>query len=95
MKAIFAMSLVSALLSLAAVLAFSVITFVPRPGAETFRAIVMILAGIFFVLWLRVAFWAKARRRSETSAPLPPWLKRILLLVSAAYSLGIILGILG
>jgi hypothetical protein len=94
MKAVFAMSLVSAVLSLAAVLGFSAITVVPRPGAETYRATVMGVASMFFLAWLAVAFWARTRQRAE-AAPVPRWLRSFLLAVSAVYSLAIILGILG
>ena len=94
MRAVFAMSLVSAVLSLAAVLGFYAMTIVPRPGAETLRATVMAVASTFFLGWLAVAFWARTRQRMETSAPVPRWLRTTLLVVSAVYSLGITFGIL-
>ena len=94
MRAIFSMSLVSALLSLVAVLALSAITIVPRPGAEAFRAAVMGVGTIFFFVWLVVMFWARRRWRAEASDPVAVWLRRVLLGVSAAYCLVIGLGIL-
>lgn len=51
MKAVFATSLISALLSLAAVFGFAAITIVPQPGAESFRATAMTVAGVFIVVW--------------------------------------------
>jgi hypothetical protein len=95
MRAVFFMSLVSGLLSLLAVLALSAITIVPRPGAETFRAAAIGVGATFFFVWLAVAFWARKRWRAEVSHPVPPWLRRVLLGVSAVYSLIIVLGILG
>lgn len=94
MKAVFSMSLVSALLSLLAVLALSAITIVPRPGAEAFRAAVMGVGTIFFFVWLVVALWARRRWRGEASEPVPVWLRRVLLGLSAVYCLVILLGIL-
>ena len=94
MRAVFVMSLVSGMLSLATVLAFSAITIVPRPGAETFRAIVIGVTGVFFLAWMAVAFWARTRQRAD-AAPVPRWLRGVLLVVSTVYSLGIILGVIG
>src|SRR5882672_10054425 len=87
MRAIFAMSLVSAVLSLAAVLGFSAITIIPRPGAETFRATVMGVASMFFLAWLALALWARTRQRAD-AAPVSRWLRGVLLVVSTVYSLG-------
>jgi len=95
MRAVFSMSSISALLSLLAVLALSAVTMVSRPGAETFRAVAMGFGTTFFFVWLAVTFWARKRWRREVSDPVPAWLRRVLLGVSAVYSLVIILGILG
>lgn len=95
MKAVFWMSLVSALLSLLAVLALSAITIVPRPGAETFRGAAMAIGTSFFFVWLAVAFWARKRGRAEASNPVPRWPRRVLLGLSGVYCLIVILGILG
>jgi hypothetical protein len=95
MKATFAMSLVSALLSLLAVLGLSAMTIVPGAGAESFRATTMIVVGVFFVAWLSVAFWARPRQRTESGAIIPRWLSRLLVVVSAVYSFLIILFVLG
>jgi len=94
MRAVFSMSLASALLSLLAVLALSAITIVPRPGAETFRASAMGVGAIFFFVWLVLALWARKRWRAEASNPAPVWLRRVLLGVSVVYCLALILGIL-
>lgn len=88
------MSLASALLSLLAVLALSVISIVPRPGAEAIRASAMGVGGIFFFVWLVIAFWARKRWQAEASHPAPVWLRRVMLGVSAVYCLAVILGIL-
>ena len=88
------MSLVSALLSLLAVLALSAVTIVPRPGAESFRAAVIGVGTIFFFVWLVVVFWAKRRWRVEASDPVPVWLRRVLLGAGAVYCLVILLGML-
>lgn len=89
------MSLISAFLSLAAAVGFSAMTVVPRPGAEKLRAIEMTVATSFFFRWLVLALWARTRQRMETSAPVSGWLRGALLFLSALYSLGIILGVLG
>ncbi len=94
MRAVFSMSLVSALLSLLAILTLSAITSVPRPGTETFRAAAMSVGAIFFFVWLAVMLWARKRWRAEASDPVPIWLRRGLLGVSAVYCLVILLGIL-
>ncbi len=88
------MALVSALLSLLAVLALSAISLVARPGAETFRATVMGVGTVFFLVWLVVMFWARRRWRVEASDPVPVWLRCVLLGVSAVYCLVILLGVL-
>lgn len=87
------MSLVSALLSLLAVLALSAITIVPRPGAEAFRATAMGVGTFFFFAWLVLMFWARRRWRTEASDPVPIWLRRLLLGVSVVYCLVMVLGI--
>jgi hypothetical protein len=94
MSAVFSMSLVSALVSLLAVLALSAITVVPRPGAETLRAVAMGVGTAFFFLWLAVTLWARKRWRVEASNPVPPWLRRVVLGAGAVYCLVIILGLL-
>jgi hypothetical protein len=94
MRAVFSMSLVSALLSLLAVLALSAITIVPHPGAETLRAAAMGVGTTFFFVWIAVVFWARMRWQVEASDPVPVWLRRLLLGASTVYYLVIILGIL-
>ncbi len=79
MKAVFSMSLASALLSLLAVLALSAITIVPRSGAASFRVFAMEVGFVVFFVWLGVAFWAMKRWRAETCHPAPVWLRCILL----------------
>jgi len=88
------MSVVSAVLSLAAAVGFSAMTIVPRPAAETFRMTAMSVTSAFFFAWLVVALWARARQQAEASAPVPFWLRSVLLAVSASYSLGLIFGML-
>ena len=95
MRALFIMSVVCALMSLLAILGFSVMTVVPRPGAESWRSQMMFVAGIFVVAWLCLAFWVRARQRA-TSQPLPPqWLRRLLVCISVVYSLGVFFLVIG
>ena len=95
MRAVFAMALISAFLSLATAVGLSAMSIVPRPGAERLRMMEMAVATCFFFGWLVLALWARARQRVESSAPVPAWLRGALLVVSALYSLGIVIGVLG
>jgi hypothetical protein len=95
MKAIFTMSLVSALLSLLGILGLSAMTIAPGARAEGFRATTMIVGGVFLVAWLGLAFWARPRQRTESGAHIPLWLSRLLVVVGAVYSFVIILFVLG
>lgn len=94
MKAIFSMSVASALLSLLAVLVLSAISIVPRPGAEAIRVSAMGVGAIFFFIWLVIALWAGKCCQSEGSDQAPVWLRQVLLGVSVVYCLAVILGIL-
>jgi hypothetical protein len=89
MKTLFVMSLVCALMSLLAVFGISAMTVVPRPGAESARAQMMLAAGAFAVAWLCLAFWVRARRRAASQSPPPQWLMRLLIGVSVVYLLGV------
>ena len=95
MKPLFIMSLVSALVSLLALLGFSAMSFVPGPGVEKERAVMMTVAGLFAVAWLGLALWARPRRNAALQ-PLPPqWLRRLLVGVGVVYTLMLLLLVVG
>ena len=95
MKTLFVMSLVCALMSFLAVFGFSAMTVVPRPGAESARALMMLVAGVFVVVWLCLAIWARARQRAASQSSPPQWLTRLLIGVSVVYCLGIFFLVVG
>ncbi|MES2921198.1 MAG: hypothetical protein V4819_06620 [Verrucomicrobiota bacterium] len=92
MKLLFVTSLVCALLSLLAVLGFSAMTIVPRPGAESLRGQMMLVAGVFLVGWLCLATWVRPHRR--TASP-PQWLIGLLIFVGIDYALGVFFFVVG
>ena len=95
MKSLFVMSLVSAVVSLLALFGFSVMSYVPGPGVEKERAVMMTVAGLFAIAWLGVALWARPRRNAELQ-PLPPkWLRRLLVGVGAVYTLAVLMLVVG
>jgi hypothetical protein len=79
-------------MSLLAVLGFSSITLVPGLGAESWRTQMMFAGGAFFVGWLYLAIWARARERIAST---PPWLSRLWVIVGVLYALGIALFAIG
>jgi hypothetical protein len=92
MRALFIMPLICALMSLLAIFGLSVMTIVPRSGAESFRGHMIFAAGAFCVAWLCLAFWLRARQRQ---ASLPQWASRFLVVVSIFYVLAVIVFVIG
>jgi hypothetical protein len=95
MRAVFVISMTCAFMSLLAVFALSAMTIAPRPDGESFRACMMLVAGAFFVAWLCLAFWIRARQRASALAPPPKWLSRLLVSVGIVYLLGAFLLFIG
>ena len=95
MKPLFIMSLVSALVSLLALFGFSVMTFVPGPGVEKERAVMMTIACVLAVAWLGLAFWARPRRNAAQQPLAPQWLRRLLVGVGVVYTLFVLLLVVG
>jgi Na+-transporting NADH:ubiquinone oxidoreductase subunit NqrD len=95
MRTLFIMSLVCALMSLLAIFGLSVMTVVPKPGAESFRGLMMLAVGGFFVAWLGLAFWVRARQHAASQSSPPPWLRRLLVCVSVVYLLGVFFLVIG
>jgi uncharacterized membrane protein YhdT len=91
-KTLFITSLVCAVMSLLAVLAFSAMTIVPRPGAESLRRQMMLVASAFLVGWLCLAFWM--RPRQPPTSP-PQWLRASLIFVGIVYVLGVLSFVIG
>jgi hypothetical protein len=90
MKAAFITSLVSALMSLVAILGFSAMTVIPL--AESWRGHMMLVSGVFCLVWLSLAFWLRPRP-SLTS--LPRWVRGLLVLAGVVYVLGVLLFVIG
>ena len=82
-------------MSLLAVLGSSAMTIVPRPGAESARDQMMLVAGAFFVAWLCVAFWVRMRQRAASQPVLPHWLRWLLMFVGVVYLLAVFLLVIG
>jgi hypothetical protein len=95
MRTLFIMSLVCAVMSLLAIFGLSAMTVVPRTGAETARAQMMLVAGVFLVAWLGLAFWVRARQRAASQSLPPLWLRRLLVCVSVVYLLGAFFLVIG
>jgi len=92
MKTIFVASLVGALMSMLAIFGLSAMTIVPRHGAESWRSLMILVAGAFLVGWLCIAFWIRPRQHPA----LPPrWLTGLLVFVSIVYALGILFFVFG
>ena len=94
MRPLFITSLVCAAISLLALIGFSAMTIVPRPGAESARTQMMMVAGLFAVAWFGVAFWARPRQSGVASLP-PQWLRRLLVGVGIAYLLVVFFCVIG
>jgi hypothetical protein len=90
MKAIFITSLVSAVMSLVAIIGLSAMEVAPGAGAEIWCMI--LVASAFLVGWLCLAFWMRPRQRPV----LPPrWLKGMVVFVGIVYVVGTLLFVLG
>jgi hypothetical protein len=74
MRPLFIMSLICAVMSLLAIFGLSATTFVPTPDAERERTLMMSVGGVFFLVWLAVAFWARPRATAVAHALPPRWL---------------------
>lgn len=82
-------------MSLLAVLGSSAMTIVPRPGPESARDQMMLVAGAFFVAWLCVAFWVRMRQRAASQSVPPHWLRWLLMFVGVVYLLAVFLLVIG
>ena len=89
------MSLVSAAVSLLAILALSAMTIAPGTGAEVSRFRMQLGAAVFSAAWLGAAFWARWRGRAARKAPPPQWLGRALVVASIVYLYTICTVVLG
>ena len=90
MRALLIISLVCALMSLLAVLEFSAMTIVPSPRAESERRMMMLVAGAFFIGWLCLAFWVRARQRTPIQL-----FGRLLIFVGIIFVLGVLFFVIG
>ena len=87
MKPLFIMSLVCAVASLLVLFGTSVMSYVPGSDAERVGGLAVVVAGIAFVAWLGVAWWARSRREAAASSP-ARWLIGIsVVYVLAAFAL--------
>jgi hypothetical protein len=74
-------------MSLIAILGISAMTVVPGSGAESWRSQMILVAGIFFIGWLCLTFWARPRERVVSP---PQWLRGLFVLAGVIYMLGIL-----
>ena len=95
MKTLVVTSLISAAVSLLAILALSAMTIAPGAGAGVSRTRMMFLAGAFLLAWLDVALWAQRRGRADRQGPPAQWLGRVLVAVGVVYVCSVCMVILG
>jgi hypothetical protein len=95
MKSLFIISLLCSAQSLLALFWFSAVTIVPRPGVESYRAQMMLVAGAFAIAWLGLAFWARRRRSPATKSLPPQWLRRSLSAIGVVYLLVVFFCVFG
>jgi hypothetical protein len=95
MRPLFIMSLICAVMSLLAIFGLSATTFVPTPDAERERTLMMSVAGVFFLVWLGVAFWARPRTTAAAHALPPRWLRHSLMGFSVVYLLAVFVFVIG
>lgn len=92
-RALFNISLACALSSLLGVFSLSAMTIVPRPGAESARTRMMLVAGLAGLAWFGLAYWARMRQRK--SAPVLQWLDWILIGIGVIYLMAFVFVVLG
>ena len=95
MRPLFITSLICVAMSLLALFGLSAMTIVPRPGAESIRARTMVVAVVFAVAWLGVAFWARPRKGAAAKSLPPLWLRRSLVVAGVVYMLGVFFLVIG
>jgi arginine exporter protein ArgO len=92
MKTAFITSLASALMSLIGVFGLSTMTSVPRLDPECWRSLMMILSGIFFLIWCSLAIWLRPR---PNLASRPSWMLGLTVSVEVVYVFGVLLFVIG
>ena len=95
MKPLFIMSFICTVMSLLAIFGLSVTTFVPGPDVERARTLMISVAGVFFLAWLGVAFWARPRQAAAARSLPPQWLRHLLVGVSIVYLLAVFVFVIG
>jgi hypothetical protein len=95
MRPLFIMSLICVAMSLLALFGLSAMTVVSRPGAESIRTQMMMVAGVFTVAWLGVAFWARPRQAAAAQSLPPQWLRRSLVVAGVVYLVGVFFLVIG
>ena len=78
-----------------AIFGLAATTFVPTPDAERARTLMMSVAGVFFLIWLGVAFWARPRTIAVAHALPPRWLRHSLIGFSVVYLLAVFVFVIG
>ncbi len=86
MGGIFKISLGCALMSLLLAIGLAAVTVVPGSSFESLHHKIMLGVGIFFVVWLWMAFWSRPSRAVARAQP-PRWLTRVLIGGGVAYLL--------
>jgi hypothetical protein len=90
MNAAFITSLVSAMMSLIAIIAFSAMTVAPH--ADSWRGHIMLVSAVFFLVWVSLTFWLRPR---PMRASLPGWVQGLLMSAGVVYIVGILLFVIG
>jgi hypothetical protein len=95
MRAVFIISLVASLLSLAGALALSAMTVIPGTEADRFLGVSMIVVAVFFPIWVGSAYRTRPQKSVQPSERLPKWLTRAWEAFGVMYSLAILVFVLG
>jgi len=95
MRLLFIMSIICAVMSLLAIFGLSATSFVPTPDAERESTLMMSVAGVFFLVWLGIAFWARPRTTAEVHSLPPRWLRHSLMGFSVVYLLAVFVFVIG
>jgi hypothetical protein len=94
MKTLFVTSTICAVSSILTGLALSCVDVIPTPNSK--RELVQIFLALLIsaVFWSVLAIWAGVKlRMSKNPLPLSLWLRVALILISAAYILALLFGI--
>ena len=94
MKTLFASSAICAISSILTGAALSCVDVAPTPNSKRVFAQICVALLVSAAFWSVLALWSGVKLRTpKNPAPLSVWLKTTLILISAAYILALLFGI--